>query len=94
MNKYVIVNIARFKEMFCMDAIKSATAGGRITHPILKVVQSDIAIQFQHIFLHCKNFRDLYPEKKKCVAKALETNAVTMLRLYPYISFAKVFLFS
>jgi hypothetical protein len=77
-----------------MDAIKSATAGGRITHPIWTVVRSDIAIQFQHIFLDCKNTNDLYPEKKNGVARALETHAVTMLHCYPYISVANVFLFS
>jgi hypothetical protein len=64
MNKYVIVDIDKSKQKLWIDATKSARACGRITHPILTVVQSDIAIQFQHIFLDCKNSRDLYPEKK------------------------------
>ena len=63
MNKYVIVNFDRFKQKYWIDAIKSATAGGNVSHPILTVVQSDIAIQFQHIFVDCKNFKDLYPGK-------------------------------
>lgn len=36
---------------------------GGLLYLILTVVQSDIAIQFQHIFLDCKNMKDLYPEK-------------------------------
>jgi len=63
MNKFVIVNFDRFKQKFWMGAIKSATAVGGLLIPILMVIQSDFAIQFQHIFLDCKNFRDLYPEK-------------------------------